>query len=152
MIQVTGFNYDTFDSTTDVNAKTCPPNGNYVLAIIGGEKKISQAGYELAIIYFEVASGERSKEQFEIMYYIGNPIKEQQVWAHQGLGRLSYGVSGVKPTERSGFVLEPLMFKSFNATLFSKDGKHPKLTAMSPYTNAQPMPSSTAPAWGAPQQ
>jgi len=151
MVQVTGFNYDDFDPT----GVSFPPNGDYILVINGVDEKPSKDGHRMINVHFEVASGAQSKSQFRIGYYIGNPNAEQAKWAFEGLGRLSYGITGVKPTSR-GIDFDPLMFKSFNATFDAspnaKGDKFPKIKNLSPYTNAQPQQTNTAPAWGAPQQ
>lgn len=128
------FDYDNFDPT--VPSINYPPNGDYVFAVMGIEDKFFKAGHRIIEIHLEVASGEHSKSKVIMGYYVGNPNIEQAGWAKEALGRIYFGITGVRLTNNSFPTIEKdLQFKPFNATFeaTTKDGKtYPKLKNITP--------------------
>ena len=157
-LSVTGFDYDNFNP----EGVTYPPNGDYVLAIIGEEEKPSKDGHRLINVHFEIASGEHSKKQFKIGYYVGNPDATQAQWAFEALGRLYFATTGLKPTRAKGIIFDDMRFKPFNAIFEAspnaKGDIFPKIKnlkpmgtppAAAPTQQGYAAPQAAAPSWGA---
>ncbi len=152
-ISVTGFDYDNFNP----EGINYPPNGDYILAIIGEEEKPSKDGHRLINVHFEIASGAQSKQQFRIGYYVGNPDAQQAQWAFEALGRLYFASTGNRPTRTRGIVFDDMRFKPFNATFEAspnaKGDIFPKIKNLKPagtVATTQPAQTTVVP-WGAPR-